>query len=301
MDTPVGPTARGDGISHSRGISPRFVCLSVTLAGLILMTTAVSTGRMGQDEAAPCAEEKADPVGDSSRGETSRDLFCMELTPVPRFPGASGMVELRHPPGPFTVSPKPDGRLRYEAIVRTDDLPPLDSLGDFSGYAVWVAGPAMFPVERLGALDETGRIATEIAMNQFILLIAAEGDDGASSGEGPGGPIVLRGQSPSLDLRPADFLEFALGAAPVVDAEDGHEMEPSPAASRSTRIPTIRFPTCTSRRLWNSSVRSSKRGGYWRRESTRRDSEAQSPASGISATTNCFTKRDLRLLKSSRL
>ncbi|MFW6084716.1 MAG: multicopper oxidase family protein, partial [Gemmatimonadota bacterium] len=122
---------------------------------------------------------------------------------------------------------------RYEGIVRTDGLPSPDSLGDYGGYGVWIAGPTMLPMRRLGALDADGRLAAEIEMNRFIVLVAAEDPQRGAGAEQPEGPVVLRGQSPSLRLRPADFLEFALGAAPVSAGEDGHGMGAAPSRDRA--------------------------------------------------------------------
>lgn len=238
MEIREGAATFRDGTSHSRGIRPVVVYSSAALAGLVLLTAAVSTGRTPRAGVSSCADQGARDADRPGSGvtESSRDLFCMELTPVPRFPAASGMVELRHRSGPFTVTPKADGRLRYEAIVRTHGLPPAESLGDFYQYAVWAAGPAMVPLRRLGALGEDGHLAVEIDMNQFLLLIAAEDGspraDSGIDGDGPSGPIVLRGQSPSLRLRPADFLEFALGAAPVSDGDRGREKETTPSAEQ---------------------------------------------------------------------
>ena len=216
-----------DGISHSPRSPLTSVYFSVTFAGLLLLTAVVSGGRGSDSDSSPCADEGAVATPTSGVIATSsRDLFCMELTPAPPFPGASATVGLRHAPGPFTVSPRPDGRLRYEAAVRAAGLPRPDSLGEFDGYGVWIAGPAMFPMHRLGALDEGGRLDVEIDMNRFIVLIAVERAGRTTKMEdgGPRGPIVLRGQSPSLRLRPADFLEFALGAAPVGGGEHAHGM-----------------------------------------------------------------------------
>jgi FtsP/CotA-like multicopper oxidase with cupredoxin domain len=119
--------------------------------------------------------------------------------------------------------------MRYEGIVEVLGLPPADSLGSFDGFAVWIAGPSMTPVRRVGPIREGRTSIGTIDLNRWLILIAAERSDpageapGASDGELPRGPIVLRGQSPSLRRRPADFLEFALGAAPVDAGAAGRE------------------------------------------------------------------------------
>lgn len=198
-----------------------------TLAGLLSLVAGISVagaafgpgyagdGRPGKP--GPC-EAPHDP---HAVLPPSRDLFCMELLPSPRFPGAAGGVELRRLPGPFTVSPTVDGRLRYAAVVGVANLPPADSLGSFDGYGVWVAGPGMYPIRRLGSVEPgVPQVVGEVELNRFLVLVAAEDREGASGLDAPEGPIVLRGQSPSMRLAPADFLEFALGAAPVVEADE---------------------------------------------------------------------------------
>ena len=151
----------------------------------------------------------------------SRNLVCMELTPVPEFPDAGGSVELRRIPGPFAVTPTPDGRLRYELVVETSGLPSPGELGDYDAYGVWLAGPSMYPLRRLGRLPEGTGSAGIVDLNRFLVLVAAERSDTAAPSS-PAGPVVLRGQSPSMRMRPADFLEFALGAAPAGEGHGGH-------------------------------------------------------------------------------
>src|SRR5688500_19623866 len=52
----------------------------------------------------------------------SRDLYCIELVPVPDVPGASGRVELAYLPNPFTIAALPDGRLQYQPVVHLAGL-----------------------------------------------------------------------------------------------------------------------------------------------------------------------------------
>lgn len=190
---------------------------AAALLASIAVTAAVEADRVAVELAETCDAPAESTAGRASlRPTPDPDLFCMELTAAPRFPGAAGDVELRRIPGPFAVTPTADGRLRYRAIVRVRDLPPVEELGAYSGYAVWVAGPSMFPIRRLGPVDADGLAVGEIDLTRFLVFVAAEGDGGPRT-DGPDGPVVLRGQSPSMRLRPADFLEFALGAAPAAD------------------------------------------------------------------------------------
>ncbi|MFQ5530424.1 MAG: multicopper oxidase family protein, partial [Gemmatimonadota bacterium] len=161
----------------------------------------------------------ADPggsPGDALLCPDRSDLFCMELVPAPDYRGISGYVELRRLSGPFAVSPTPDGRLRYEAAATVAGLPPAESLGPYTHFTSWLAGPGLFPMRRLQPVANGETSLGVVDLNRFLLLISAESDSAPDS-TSPGGPIVLRGQSPSLRLRPADFLEFALGAAAVED------------------------------------------------------------------------------------
>ncbi|MFW6085366.1 MAG: hypothetical protein ACODAA_09140, partial [Gemmatimonadota bacterium] len=126
-------------MSRSSGSRRLLLHLSATLTGLLLLTAALSSdGRSWSDVPSCGGPEVREGGRPGSVAETSRDLFCVELTPVPSFPAAAATIELRHGDGPFTVSPGADGRLRYEGIVRTDGLPSPDSLGNYGGYGVWI-------------------------------------------------------------------------------------------------------------------------------------------------------------------
>jgi len=210
--------------------------LAVSAAALAAVGWTVRVGAPAVELRCEGAAERATDLA------SSPDLFCMELTPPPRFAGAAGIVELRRIAGPFTLTPTPDGRLRYQLVVRAENLPPADSLGAYDGYGVWVAGPNMYPLRRLGPI-RAGRpgMVGEVDLNRFLVFVAAEDSGGANTLEAPGGPIVLRAQSPSMRLAPADFLEFALGAAPVAGvgghADDHGEGEPAGDSARWTGVP----------------------------------------------------------------
>lgn len=195
-----------------------FVPAVAACAALVAAAGAGSPGPTGVESADPCAEAP-ESISDLSH---SRDLFCVELTPPPRFRGASGSVELQRIPGPFAVNTTPDGRLRYSAVVYTQGLPDVDSLGSYDGYGAWIAGPLMAPMRRLGPIEAgSAQRLGDVELNRFVILVAAERREDALDLAAPEGPIVLRGQSPSMRLAPADFLEFALGAAPA-DEQGGH-------------------------------------------------------------------------------
>jgi FtsP/CotA-like multicopper oxidase with cupredoxin domain len=147
------------------------------------------------------------------------DLYCMRLIPSPRVLGGpvepAGIAELRRPVGPFSLALTEDGRVRHDVHVTTAGLPDPATLGDFDTYVAWAATPSLTSVQRLGVVPAEGVAELgEVALNAFMLLISAEPDP---PGAEPTGPFVLRARSPSMEMQPADFLEFTLGAAPVTD------------------------------------------------------------------------------------
>ncbi|MYC88037.1 MAG: multicopper oxidase family protein [Gemmatimonadales bacterium] len=168
-------------------------------------------GMPPRQEASPCAP------GAEQGSAASPDLYCMALFPTPRVPDATGTVELRRPPGPFSMGVTPDGRLLYDAVISTD-LPPPSTLGPYDRYVAWASTQVLWPIERLGEVPARGRAEVgQVGFNKFLVLVTAESgpESAAAGGAGaePTGPYVLRAQSPSSRMQPADFLEFALGAS----------------------------------------------------------------------------------------
>ena len=197
-----------------RGSSPAAAALGavgVLCGGLWLWVGATPPGMPPGQEARACTP------GAAQGAAASPDLYCMALFPTPRVPGAAGTVELRRPPGPFSMGVTPDGRLLYDAVISTD-LPPPSTLGPYDRYVAWASTQVLSPIERLGEVPARGRVDVgQVGFNKFLILITAE--SGAAPGAEPGadaepaGPYVLRAQSPSSRMQPADFLEFALGAS----------------------------------------------------------------------------------------
>jgi FtsP/CotA-like multicopper oxidase with cupredoxin domain len=139
----------------------------------------------------------------------SRDLYCIELVPVPGIPEAAGRIELAYLPNPFTIAARPDGRLRYQPVAYLTRLPAPKSLGAFTRYVAWVSSPTMDTVVRLGPVANGTTPLSPIDLEKFVVLVTAE-----ASGDGaePRGRIVLRGQSPSTRLQPPEIVQLALGA-----------------------------------------------------------------------------------------
>ncbi|MFQ5680320.1 MAG: multicopper oxidase domain-containing protein, partial [Gemmatimonadota bacterium] len=143
-------------------------------------------------------------------------------------------------PGPFTLTTTPEGHHSYELVAALEGLPEPASLGPYSTYVAWVASPLFRPVIKLGEVGNGTRRLGRVELNKFLVLISAERSRDVEERRGR---LVLRGQSPSTRMRPADFLEFLMGAAnPRRGAEGGaghgdRPPSPSPDAPRHAREP----------------------------------------------------------------
>ena len=208
--------------------SRRVAAGGLVTAGLLLAVLLAGAGVGEGASAGP---------GDSARQETGAcpdpsvahpDFHCIRLYPTGRVLDAGGLAELRRPSGPFTLALTADGRVRYDVVLTTRDLPPPSELGPYTTYVAWAATPVLLPVERLGEVPPSGTAELgEVSFNRFLILVSAETDGRVTE---PTGPFVLRGQSPSTRMQPADFLQFVLGATGFDPADSmpssGHGMEP---------------------------------------------------------------------------
>jgi FtsP/CotA-like multicopper oxidase with cupredoxin domain len=171
----------------------------------------------------------------------SRDLYCIDLVPAPGIDGASGLVELGHVPGPFTVAVTPDGRPRHRLTVSVSGLPAPGLLGKYRTYVAWVAPPAMHPIQRLGELADGRADLGVVELEKFVFLVTAEASGRAKE---PAGRVVLRGQSPSTRLFPPDLLELSIGRMGQ-GSRAGHRAHgrgASPAGSGPARWTTVPMP-----------------------------------------------------------
>jgi FtsP/CotA-like multicopper oxidase with cupredoxin domain len=168
----------------------------------------------------------------------SRDLYCIELVPAPGIDGASGLVELGHESGPFTVAVTADGRPRHRLTASLSGLPAPGSLGKYRTYVAWVAPPSMHPIQRLGEVADGYADLGIVELEKFVFLITAEASGRVKE---PAGRIVLRGQSPSTRLFPPDLLEFSIGRmGQGSGSHHGHRS--SPADSGPARWTTVPMP-----------------------------------------------------------
>ena len=138
----------------------------------------------------------------------SRDLYCIDLIAPPGIQGVSGVVELSPLPSPFTAGVTRDGRLTYQPRLTLSGLPEPSSLGDFNTFVAWAADPTMYPIVKLGEVGNGTWSLLPIDLNKFVILISAEYSANVEEREGR---LVLREQSASARMQPADVLEFMLG------------------------------------------------------------------------------------------
>ncbi|MFL5385768.1 MAG: multicopper oxidase family protein [Longimicrobiaceae bacterium] len=153
------------------------------------------------------------PAADTAATAPSRDLYCLDLVPVPGLRQASGTVELGTVPSPFGVALTADGRHVYDLSITLRDLPPPASLGPYTAYVAWAAPPSLEPMLRLGAVAAGRTHLGHVALNKFLVFVSAEPSADASRRTGP---LVLRGASPSM--RMGDTHLLGLGSAPAAHA-----------------------------------------------------------------------------------
>ena len=159
-------------------------------------------------------------------GAPSRDLYCIELLPGPAADSAQGTAQLDWIPGPFTVGVTADGTHHWALTFALAGLPDSVLRSPRAGFVAWAAPPAMTPLVRLGMVANGTRSVGRVAFDRFVVLISAESDTAARERRGP---IVLRGESAGMRLRPADVYQFFLGGIPVAtgNGERGAGNEPA--------------------------------------------------------------------------
>ncbi len=154
----------------------------------------------------------ADPCAPGARAgmalhAPAPDLYCVRLFPGAAFPEASGVAHLLPPPTPFGVAVTREGLPRLRIRIEAEGLPDPGTLGPHTRYVAWLTSPSLHPMVPLGEL-EGGRLeATVAGLNSWLLLVSAEGPDPIPERTGP---LVLRGTSPSMVLRPHD-MTYILG------------------------------------------------------------------------------------------
>lgn len=170
----------------------------------------------------PC--EEADE-GHALAGHPSPDDRCIQLYGSATTPEARGWVRLLPAPTPFGMAVDRNGVHHFSFEVEVEGLPDPSELGPFDRYVAWLTPPNLSPMVALGELSGARSRLGVAGFNTFLFMVSAEGP-------GPhlerAGPLVLRGGSPSMVLRPHDL--------PVMLAEmtpgGRGEHDPDPSAPR---------------------------------------------------------------------
>ena len=167
-----------------------------------------------------------EPAGGHARaGVPAPDLHCLELLPTPRVGGARGRVLLLPAPTPFGVGVTRDGHHRRRLVVEAEGLPDPSELGDYDRYVAWVTPPALAPMIPLGEVTNGRQELGEAHFNVFLVHVSAEGPE---VGVERRGPLVLRGSSPAMVLRPHDLPYILAGMAGDAPEEGHHHHDPPP-------------------------------------------------------------------------
>jgi FtsP/CotA-like multicopper oxidase with cupredoxin domain len=160
------------------------------------------------------ADTPCDAGGTAPR--PSRDLYCIDLEPIPALEGVSATFELNRIPSPFGVNVTRDGRQVYAPVLRVTGLPEAATFS--AGARVWIAWMAtqqLQPTRKLGVVGNGEYALPAIDWPKFLILVTAERSAEVAE---PLGGVALRGFSPSARMQPPDLSEFLYGAAPVGDS-----------------------------------------------------------------------------------
>lgn len=115
-------------------------------------------------------------------------LFATSLAP-----GVQGQARLVSSASPFGVATTADGRASYDVQITISGLPAPSTLGAYAVYRAWAASPDLTHWVALGTVHNGANTVGPVALNKFLLVIAAEPDTNSPHS----GPTVLHGTSPS--------------------------------------------------------------------------------------------------------
>src|ERR1041385_4088340 len=152
---------------RSTGARIARLALPALLAATVAPGPALPDGTLIRQAPAdtPCVS-----VGSGARA--SRDLYCIELAPIPTLHGVSGTFELNRIPSPFGVNVTRDGRQMYAPVIRISGLPEPSAFSP--GARVWVAWMAtqqLYPTRKLGVVGNGTAALPIIDWPKFLILI----------------------------------------------------------------------------------------------------------------------------------
>ena len=127
---------------------------------------------------------------------TGPEYYAIELVGTKRIPGmgrASGRADVSvSATAPFSVSLTTDGSYHYDVSVSLERMRhPRNGV-----LVAWITTSDLEAVQRIGALDETLRIAGTTSWNKFLVVVTLEAEDDPSA-ERWTGPVTFRGMSRS--------------------------------------------------------------------------------------------------------
>ncbi|MEX2283785.1 MAG: multicopper oxidase family protein [Gemmatimonadota bacterium] len=169
----------------------------------------------------------------------SRDLYCIELVPVPvaALERTSATFELNRIPSPFGANVTRDGAIVYSAVLRAENLPePSVVQPGARVWVAWIATPVMSPTLKLGVIRNGVTALPNVDWMKFLVLVTAEQSADVTE---PTGRPALRGFSASWRMQPPDLTQFLYGSvtdstrAPATDPHAGHA---TPAATSASAI-----------------------------------------------------------------
>jgi suppressor of ftsI len=186
---------------------------------VLILPLALAAAELELGPSAKTPAQAQAPDTPCGRGGTaprpSRDLYCIELDPIPALEGVSATFELNRIPAPFGVNVTRDGRQVYAPLLRVTGLPePAAFSAGTRVWVAWIATQQLNSTRKLGVVGNGEHALPGIDWPKFLVLITAEPSADARD---PDGRVALRGFSPSARMQPPDLSEFLYGAAPAVD------------------------------------------------------------------------------------
>jgi suppressor of ftsI len=187
------------------------------LLAVAVAATAVPLSAQEPNAPPPCG---SDPARHAMLGVPSPDMHCVRLEGGAATPEAYGWVRLLPAPTPFGIAVDPDGVVQYRFEVHSTRLPAPEELGAYDRYVAWITPPGLHPMVRLGEVESGRPLAGVGGFNQYLFLVSAERS--GPPGDAPTGPLVLRGSSPSMVLRPHDLPFILAEMTPQTGEGTGH-------------------------------------------------------------------------------
>jgi len=185
----------------------------------ILLTLTLGAGSIA------CPELR---FGHALLGIPAPDLHCVTLLPSATAEGATGTVRLLPGDSPFTVSVDRSGVVQTRFEVELAGLPDPSVFGG-RRYVLWIAPPTLDRFHFLGEVSNGVTRTGSAGFNQYLIWVSVEGEDLTDV---PLGPLVLRGTSPSMVLRPHDlpFLVAEMAGEVALGGHLDHELHHAGAA-----------------------------------------------------------------------